>query len=256
MAGDDWPLTRSVHQGLGSELRAIWSLCAGGRTCLTERARDVRGTEQGGSTCHGLRLHRSSDSERPPDGLAGVAGLPRARIVVTSPLVLLTQRPDCERRGRARVRLWPLPRTLRAGRSEERPSPESSRPAACGGSGRSAAEQARAARAIQERCRASEGLWAPGVGRAARPRSGCWLLLGINRLIAATVGHGDHPHPPRLDLAVSARSGSAPPRPFMSLRRKYRARPQRRGGRPATNTICSSVRMSCMTSCGIRSGRF
>ena len=83
--------------GLGAQLRAIWSRCGDSRACLRS------------------------------------AGLPRARIAVTSPLVLLTQRPGCERRGRARVRLWPLPRTLRAGRSDERPSPESSPPAASGG---------------------------------------------------------------------------------------------------------------------------
>src|SRR3954462_1783003 len=69
----------------------------------------------------------------------------------------------------ARVRPWPLPRTpLCAGRCDERPSPESSPfVASRRRTGRSAAEQARTARAVQERRRAGEGLWAPGGGRAA-----------------------------------------------------------------------------------------
>src|SRR4051794_24989832 len=84
--------------GLGAQLRAIWSLCGDSRACLRH------------------------------------AGLPRTRIVMMSPLVLLTQHPNCERLERARRRLCPLPRPLRAGRSNERPSPESSCPAARGGS--------------------------------------------------------------------------------------------------------------------------
>jgi hypothetical protein len=49
------------------------------------------------------------------------------------PEVHSRQSPGCERRGRARVRPWPLPRTLLAGRSAERPSPESSPLAVSGG---------------------------------------------------------------------------------------------------------------------------
>src|SRR4051794_1463832 len=74
--------------------------------------------------------------------LSGAAGLPRARIVVTNSLVLLTQHPDYERRGRARVRVWPLPRTLCAGRFDERPSPESSPLVAVSG-GRAEAQRSR-----------------------------------------------------------------------------------------------------------------
>ena len=44
---------------------------------------------KGGATCRGLRLRHSSNPQRRPDGLAGVAGLPRAQIAVTSPLVRL-----------------------------------------------------------------------------------------------------------------------------------------------------------------------
>jgi hypothetical protein len=58
-----------------------------------------------------------------------------------------------------------LPRTLITGRSAERPSPESSPLVAVSG-GRAEAKQARAARAVQERRRAGEGLWTPGVERA------------------------------------------------------------------------------------------
>jgi hypothetical protein len=38
--------------GLKTGLWAIWSLHAGGRTYLTDRARNVRGTEQDGSIWH------------------------------------------------------------------------------------------------------------------------------------------------------------------------------------------------------------
>ena len=151
-----------------------------------------------------------ADPQR-PNRLAGVAGLPRARIVVTSPLVLLTRRPGCERRGRARVRLWPLPRTLCAGRSDERPSPESSPPAASGG--RAEAQRSRPERPALSKSAVgpARACGPPGSGAPLDRTRAAGFLVGINRLIAATAGHGDPPHPPRLDLAVSARSGSSRP---------------------------------------------
>ena len=60
-----------------------------------------------------------------------------------------------------------LPRTLLAGCSDERPSPESSLLAVSGG--RAEAQRSRPERPAlsKERRRAGEGLWTPGVGRAA-----------------------------------------------------------------------------------------
>src|SRR3954469_19060219 len=93
-----------------------------------------------------------------------------------------------------RVWLWPLPRTLRAGRSGERPSPESSRPTASGG-------QAEAQRSRPERPALSQSAVGPA-GACGPPGAGAPLdrtrtvsiLLGINRLIPATTGHGLRPH--------------------------------------------------------------
>ena len=82
---------------------------------------------------HGLRLRHSSGPQRPPDRLAGVAGLPRARIAVTSPRVLLTRSPGVSVVVVRVCGCGSLPRTLRTGHSDERPSPESSLPAARGG---------------------------------------------------------------------------------------------------------------------------
>src|SRR4051794_32338113 len=110
-----------------------------------------------------------------------------------------------------RVWLWPLPRPLRAGRSDERPSPESSLPTASGG-------QAVAQRSRSERPALSKSAGGParacgppGSGASLdRPRT-AGILVGINRLIAATAGPRLRPYLLRLGLAVSVRSGLGPP---------------------------------------------
>src|SRR5215210_4595254 len=137
--------------GLGAQPRAIWSVCGDSEACLEN------------------------------------AGLPRARIVVTSPLIRLTQRPNDERRGRARVRLWLLPKPLRAGRSDERPSPESSRPAACGGP--AVAQRSRPERPAlsQSAVGPARACGPPGAGAPLDRTGAAVFLVGINRLIAATV---------------------------------------------------------------------
>ena len=120
------------------------------------------------------------------------------------PEVHPSRSPGCGRCGRARVRLWPLPRTLLAGRSDERPSPESSPLAVSGG--RAEAQRSRPERPALSKSAGgpARDCGPPGSGAPLEPR-----LTGCCTGVRSTAGVGCGP------VQVPSPQDLHPVRPFV-----------------------------------------
>ena len=154
------------------------------------------------------------------------------------PEVHPSRSPGCERCGRARVRLWPLPRTLLAGRSDERPSPESSPLAVSGG--RAEAQRSRPERPALTKSAGgpARDCGPPGSDAPLEPRlTGC--CAGVRS--TAGVGCGPVPVPSPQDRHPSGHScvNTALHPQKQALRHRRRARKAAAHLRPGALRRCA-----------------